>query len=434
MGFWGGFIGGALGGTIGGPIRFVIGAYIGYSISNNEASPPSIETACPQCGKKQGNPDNNSILKCSACSTVYLYTNEEDALIVNIIGLAAKIAKADGRVSPEEIAVVDQFLIRSQFGAEERKFLAVRFNRMTAETSIGYEVYLKKIKSFTLDDGQKISIVRLVAELIDSNRDQSVTSQLRPLLDEIARGLVIPEQEYKRVCSLYVGGIRCPFCLSAVKGDPDVIQTCPACSQVFFQGTEKNNTSICSVALAAIISKADGQVTTREIDFIDDMLSNRMDHSVLERKFLANLFNTYTKSQLSAGDYIASLQNTDADFREGVFVFLFELSSIDGRVSDKQKNILQEIVQSWKIDTELYNDCMDEFWHKPNIDSYYRKLGCSPGAPWEVIKKSYRELVNLYHPDRHATVKQTAEQKAELHKKFVEIQEAYEKIKKHYEG
>ena len=427
MGFWGGFFGGALGGSIGGPIGFLIGAYLGNKITNGGDSPP-LQTNCPHCGKEQSNPENNSILKCTSCSTVYLYTNEEDSLVVNIVGLAAKIAKADGRVSPEEIAVVDQFLTRSQFEVEERKFLAGRFNRMAVETAIGYEVYLQRIKLFTLSDAQKISIMRLVAELIGSS------SQLRSLLDEIARELAIPEEEFKRLCSLYVGGLKCPFCLAAMKGDIDIIQTCPSCSQAFFQGVEKNNNSICTVALAAIMSKADGQVSKREIDFIDDMLTNRMEHTVPEGKFLANLFNTYTKSQLNASDYITTLQTFSTEFRNGVFVFLFELSSIDGTVSDKQKKLLQEIAQSWKIEEELYNECIDEFWNKPDIDSYYHTLGCLPGAPWDVIKKSYRELVNLYHPDKHATVKQTAAQKAALHKKFVEIQEAYEKIKEHYEA
>ncbi|MBG0730629.1 DnaJ C-terminal domain-containing protein [Mycoplasma sp. 'Moose RK'] len=55
---------------------------------------------------------------------------------------------------------------------------------------------------------------------------------------------------------------------------------------------------------------------------------------------------------------------------------------------------------------------------------FYQVLGITKSATLAEIKKAYRSLVNIYHPDRN-TQKTPAEQKA-AEEKFKEIQEAYE--------
>ncbi|MXR05688.1 DnaJ C-terminal domain-containing protein [Mesomycoplasma flocculare] len=55
---------------------------------------------------------------------------------------------------------------------------------------------------------------------------------------------------------------------------------------------------------------------------------------------------------------------------------------------------------------------------------YYKTLGIEKSASLSEIKKAYRNLVNIYHPDKN-TKKSAAEQK-QAEAKFKEIQEAYE--------
>jgi len=53
-----------------------------------------------------------------------------------------------------------------------------------------------------------------------------------------------------------------------------------------------------------------------------------------------------------------------------------------------------------------------------NINDYYKILGLEAGADKEVIKKSYRRLAKIYHPDLNRS--------PDAHEKFIEISRAYE--------
>lgn len=55
---------------------------------------------------------------------------------------------------------------------------------------------------------------------------------------------------------------------------------------------------------------------------------------------------------------------------------------------------------------------------------YYKTLGIDKNATLSDIKKAYRNLVNIYHPDKNT--KKSPEEQKQAEEKFKEIQEAYE--------
>ncbi len=57
----------------------------------------------------------------------------------------------------------------------------------------------------------------------------------------------------------------------------------------------------------------------------------------------------------------------------------------------------------------------------------YTILGVQRNASFEEIKKAYRRLANIYHPDKVSHMGEEFQSLAE--KKFKEIQEAYQKLK-----
>ena len=52
-------------------------------------------------------------------------------------------------------------------------------------------------------------------------------------------------------------------------------------------------------------------------------------------------------------------------------------------------------------------------------------MGLAKGATQEEIRSKYRELTKTFHPDK---VQGTQEEKEAAHEKFVQIQQAYEKL------
>ena len=64
---------------------------------------------------------------------------------------------------------------------------------------------------------------------------------------------------------------------------------------------------------------------------------------------------------------------------------------------------------------------MDPFGEKNAL----KVLGLSQGVSQEEIRSKYRELTKIHHPDK---VKGTKEEKEAAQEKFVQIQQAYEKL------
>ena len=94
MSFWNSAIGAMIGFTIGGPIGALVGGAIGAKF-----------------GKKKGSFSFSSNQK------------NQVAFFTALFACLAKLAKADGRVSKEEIQAVDRFIEeRFKFDSDQRKF------------------------------------------------------------------------------------------------------------------------------------------------------------------------------------------------------------------------------------------------------------------------------------------------------------------------
>ena len=112
MSFWNTAIGVMIGFTIGGPIGALVGGVIGAKI-----------------GKSKGSFSFSSNKK------------NQVAFFAAVFACLAKLAKADGRVSKEEIQAVDRFIKeRFKFDPDQRKFAIEIFNRAKDDNN-SYEDY-----------------------------------------------------------------------------------------------------------------------------------------------------------------------------------------------------------------------------------------------------------------------------------------------------
>lgn len=114
MPLWGKIIGGAAGFTIGGPLGGLIGAAAGHAVdwAVSEAEPVSVDQA------------TRSI-----------------AFTIGVVALSAKMAKADGEVTSDEVAA-----FRSFFTFEPEHAHSVhRFFDLARRDTIGYESYARQL-------------------------------------------------------------------------------------------------------------------------------------------------------------------------------------------------------------------------------------------------------------------------------------------------
>jgi len=136
MSFWKAGIGGMIGFTIGGPIGGILGALIGSKLSD----------------KNQGKPSNNQ--------------KNQAAFFTALFACFAKIAKADGRVSREEVDKVDYFIkSKFRFPPEQRGFAIEIFNHAKDDQN-SFEDYARQLSSLlSSDPSSLIMFFELLFEL-----------------------------------------------------------------------------------------------------------------------------------------------------------------------------------------------------------------------------------------------------------------------------
>jgi DnaJ like chaperone protein len=129
----------------------------------------------------------------------------------------------------------------------------------------------------------------------------------------------------------------------------------------------------------------------------------------------------------------------DEGSRSQVIYFLTGLALVAGNVNSRELNFLKQI----NLDLGLSPDNLTRIIaiyasyqqhkreesekskkKKPNLTYFYEILGIPAGSSPEEIKKAYRKLVKIHHPDNFATGTESQQKMAA--EKFVEIQHAYE--------
>lgn len=136
----------------------------------------------------------------------------------------------------------------------------------------------------------------------------------------------------------------------------------------------------------------------------------------------------------------------DATHRSQLVYFLAGLSTVDGTMNPKEKAFLVELANligltqaefaSIMAMFEKYEDAYEDQFKQRSaptrstssyrLEKAYEIIGISAQATDEELKKAYRTLAKLHHPDRFST--DGAGQQALAKERFVKMQQAYELI------
>jgi len=165
MSIWGSLIGGMIGLSLGGPFGMLLGSILGGKIS-----------------------------KARAQSTFSSSGQSQKIFALSLIVLSAKLSKADGKVSREElIAIKDKLKIPDN----ELDQVGKIFNR-AKEESTGYEPYAQQIAQFYKGDlnvlEEVINILFYIAE-----SDGIVSSEENKMIEKIAIIFRLSEKQFKSI-------------------------------------------------------------------------------------------------------------------------------------------------------------------------------------------------------------------------------------------
>ena len=165
MSIWGSLLGGVIGFSIGGPFGALLGSFLGGKISNISSS-----------------------------NTFRSQQNSQQIFALSLIILSAKLSKADGRVSKEELIAVKEKL---QIPDSEIDQVAKIFNKAKDE-STGYEPYAKQISEiFKANQNVLEEVINILFYIAEA--DGHVSNEEESMIANIAFIFGLSQNQYESI-------------------------------------------------------------------------------------------------------------------------------------------------------------------------------------------------------------------------------------------
>ena len=195
MGVLGKVVGAGLGFMVGGPLGAVIGGAVGhqYDRSKDQAGTREIPyTTYDRSHEKQ-----------QARARQFATDDYQTLFMVSLISMAAKIAKADGYVAAEEIAVVDAFLKDELHMTSSERKVASRIFNEAKDYHGDHTSFARQFYRLSADNPQMLSaMVHLLFKIAaaDGKIDPAETG----MIHEISRVFNLRQEQYDQIRSFYV--------------------------------------------------------------------------------------------------------------------------------------------------------------------------------------------------------------------------------------
>ena len=196
---------------------------------------------------------------------------------------------------------------------------------------------------------------------------------------------------------------------------------------------------VAAFSMLAKLVQADGEITRRELDTIEKIMSRDLKLGAQSRNVAVKIFNRALYTPQTFQDYanqfrpnspVRRFWNLTTTLVDSGVHARSALQSIDLRrdaLERRRKSMLLSAGRIFRFSTSRYDTIKSR--HIKATDRYYSILGCSRSDANEQIKSSYRKLVREFHPDAIAAKGLPEEFTSFAQAKFREIQEAYEGIK-----
>jgi DnaJ like chaperone protein len=197
------------------------------------------------------------------------------------------------------------------------------------------------------------------------------------------------------------------------------------------------------VALVAKVAKADGRVDELEAELVGNMftdISALFPNPEATKNLLKEIFNVEKEISTNV-DTVALALNTliknDPHKRTQMLQFMVNLAYIDGILSTSEEAMLHRIGWYLQFSDDEFTEMLRQFGSmhqksvkESSIDQAYTLLGITKEASNDEIKKAYRALVKIHHPDIIKAQGASDDYIQAATAKVQEINGAYEMIKK----
>ncbi|MBL8808435.1 MAG: TerB family tellurite resistance protein [Rhodospirillales bacterium] len=186
--------------------------------------------------------------------------------------------------------------------------------------------------------------------------------------------------------------------------------------------------TIATVALAAKMAKADGEVCAREKAAFARLF--RFDES--EQRNVERVFDLATRSTAGYEAYarqVAGMFDAGAPALEELLDCLFHIAEANGEVTAEETAYLAEVARIFGIDAPAFEALRESQRGAEGADPW-RMLGIARDTGEEAARKAWRELVRTHHPDVLTGQGMPAEFVALAQERLQKINAAWDRVRK----
>jgi DnaJ like chaperone protein len=192
------------------------------------------------------------------------------------------------------------------------------------------------------------------------------------------------------------------------------------------KAASRQSYSVATIVLAAKLAKVDGPVSRVEIDAFKSVFKIPADE-------LGDVARIWTAAKRDARGFepyahrLAILFGGDRVFLENLMTALIHVALADGPMTPEETRFLERVAQAFSLERAAFGRLRGKI-ETPTQDDPYHVLGVSPQASDEDVKRAWRRLVRVYHPDAVMGSGRSGAFLERAQRKVAAVNAAYEEI------
>jgi len=179
------------------------------------------------------------------------------------------------------------------------------------------------------------------------------------------------------------------------------------------------------LVLSAAVMKADGKLLKSELNYIKDFYQRQFGEQ--QAAYHMGVLKDLLKKDIPIREVCGQIKYyMEHPARLQLLHFLYGIAQSDGHVHSSEERIIKQISDGLGISLKDYRSIKAMFYK--DASSAYKILEVNTRVTEGELKKAYRKMAKKYHPDKLKNLGEAHVKAAE--EKFIEVQKAYEQIKK----
>jgi DnaJ like chaperone protein len=177
------------------------------------------------------------------------------------------------------------------------------------------------------------------------------------------------------------------------------------------------------LVLITAVLKADGKYLKSELNYVKEFLRQNFGEEGAHQAL--KVLHSLKDQEINETEICFQIkQFMDHHYRLQLLHFLFGIAAADGTIAPEELDCILNISRTLDISETDHQSI--EAMFLPKTDWAYQILEVSPNAAPEEIKKAYRKMAVMYHPDKVSYLGPEIQQAA--NEKFQKVNEAYQVI------